>query len=1029
MVTLLPTLGTKPEAENMRNVLLIGSIIILTALLFAAGQVDPVQAQGPTPTPEATLITQQIGCISNCSLTSGSVTSEFGTTELVAQTTHGSAKVVTGFVAWYSPNGYNKQLEVVVLEDGGDVLWATAEGTPYACAIGSANWCQYFEVTNMGLINQIITGVRVNATDIFGQESLTRQPLFASITINGHAIILLPGGSDECDDYQLLPGSGTSAINVADENGEVISDTVSLEAGKSYVIQTYRGPWYDDGGRDPQRFDAALSRDSGETWNEMGEGLPSSGAVCVTTIGDYTRAIMNVENDDVWKIRVNDTPTNFLDNEGTLSFIVTEVTTDTTRLPVAGEDNLTFTDGGMETTSSTGWQMPTNLDYWGRIINNTWQAINYPSALCGVGSHHVGDPQGNINLLGRDDDHRNLIQEFYWPGGEMFYRFSVRNNKTIWQILERDEQYYTVVISRLNGGPGDGTGEYVYSDSATVTATWKTVTGSIPFVYDGYYRIELKTQDGCTYYDWFSACLDDQNNEYGVMYDDVWISRQPRAACDTTEFNAPTPTPGTPQPTSTPETLPTSSVPDINNTNCGFEYGYTGWNFTSGSMLVYPVDSNELSPIGGSYALITSDQPNPQLWAAYVTPLDNGPNGQKYIYINFFAKGYWAINVRSNTGQSLYSSADFSGDWEYIENTLLIPNSITNIVLELSKYQQINIETGAAYDGVIVTNKNGGNIYCVSDGITPTIPPPPTATNTVTPGGPTATSTATRIFVPTHTITPFPTWTPKPTFTPTPTWTLSGPQETATSFYATSTAYAPTLTPVALTETAFWATATAQGTPQPPTPEPTYTATSVYVEPTSTPMPPTPTPPEQQPPGACNADCQRPRGMDNLNLAEWQEYLYCEGTSYIAVCPYHAATMAAIPTLVANREPFSTINEIQGVWEGLSEQINQYDWENTGISGSKNEPNLATILTPDPNSIYSGGSFSLDDSTNRYDDECEWMIGNITGSALGDSMCWAWNIMEYYGYTPWMSFMVTISSIILLIMYLVKKWADTTASA
>jgi hypothetical protein len=169
--------------------------------------------------------------------------------------------------------------------------------------------------------------------------------------------------------------------------------------------------------------------------------------------------------------------------------------------------------------------------------------------------------------------------------------------------------------------------------------------------------------------------------------------------------------------------------------------------------------------------------------------------------------------------------------------------------------------------------------------------------------------------------------------------------------------------------------------------------------------------------------------MDSINLAEWQEYLYCEGTSYIAVCPYHAATMAAIPTMVANKEPFSTLNDMSQLYDDIQNKINSYDWANTGISGSRREPDINNLLTPQPDSIYNGGEFSLNDSTNYYESDCNLTLTDLVGPNLADSMCWAWNIMDYYGYTPWMSLAISLSSFVLLYAYLTYKWLDTISSA
>jgi hypothetical protein len=138
--------------------------------------------------------------------------------------------------------------------------------------------------------------------------------------------------------------------------------------------------------------------------------------------------------------------------------------------------------------------------------------------------------------------------------------------------------------------------------------------------------------------------------------------------------------------------------------------------------------------------------------------------------------------------------------------------------------------------------------------------------------------------------------------------------------------------------------------------------------------------------------------------------------------------MAAVPTMLANKEPIASFRQGREIMDGLQEIIIQYDWEDTGADSSELEPNLQMILTPQAGSIYQGGKISLSTPRN-YGTSCDWMIGPLIGSVMAQSMCWAYNIMEYYGYTPYVSLWVNISSLILLALYITKKWIDTTTSA
>jgi hypothetical protein len=400
-------------------------------------------------------------------------------------------------------------------------------------------------------------------------------------------------------------------------------------------------------------------------------------------------------------------------------------------------------------------------------------------------------------------------------------------------------------------------------------------------------------------------------------------------------------------------------------------------------------------------------------------------NELQLFYYSYHARGRYGVELwrisDNNFRTVIHQKYGYAQDWEFY-NMPVIGGG--NYEIKLMTWDQYTGgPTGAGYDGVKI---HAPGETCQLNPFETTTPEPPnTATHTNTPGGSTSTPTITPLVVPTKTITPYPTWTPRATWTPLPTPTPGPPQHTATSFYATVTSAAATQTPLGLTQTSAAQTATAQGTPEDTPPAATSTATDL---PTATPGdPPTPTPPPQQPPGACNAQCIRPRGADIVSLAQWQEYVLCESTSYIAVCPYHAATMAAVPTMLANKEPITTFNQSRELIAGLQDIIGQYDWENTGVSGSELEPDLGIILTPQPDSIFQGGEISLSNPRD-YGLICDWMIPPLIGSVLAESMCWTYNIMEHYGITPymglWINFMVTL----MLIIYIINKWVDKTIS-
>jgi hypothetical protein len=97
---------------------------------------------------------------------------------------------------------------------------------------------------------------------------------------------------------------------------------VALVPGRSYLVETPagQGPWKTQtfGGED--RWTTAISKDNGTTWHELGFDNPDIDCASRVLVGNIWSAKFTVAENEVWKIRVNDTAGAFSDNGGNMAF-------------------------------------------------------------------------------------------------------------------------------------------------------------------------------------------------------------------------------------------------------------------------------------------------------------------------------------------------------------------------------------------------------------------------------------------------------------------------------------------------------------------------------------------------------------------------------------------------------------------------------------------------------------------------------------------------------------------------------------
>jgi len=430
--------------------------------------------------------------------------------------------------------------------------------------------------------------------------------------------------------------------------------------------------------------------------------------------------------------------------------------------------------------------------------------------------------------------------------------------------------------------------------------------------------------------------------------------------------------PGESTPAVSPTPTSTGGAPSNLVENCGFSQGPAMWGETSSAYIIYGANN---------YAHVEKDA--------------NGFSQQFYwpggiAYTAFHASGPYNVHFRNvSTNQTYTVAAGTSTGWNSFTGNVLLPAG--NYQLRL--WNPALASGPSEYDNVTVSANN----YAVCEAgplVTPT--PPATETPDNTP-----TMWPTRTMKPTNTVpaggatsTPQPTLTPFPTFTPRPPST-STPRPSATQ------------TP--------WATWTAQ---------PTYTALPTYTpnaEGTIAPSPTPPTPPPPQPPPDYYAPCERP--LDPTDVGGWLEYEKCQMLSFFAMSPNAVKTVAAVPTMFSDREPFGTISEVQNTSKQMQELINQQDWTES-LPGTKDGLDPSIFLAPAADSPLITGEFDFTKKSEPISQECSSSLKTVVGPQLAPGMCWAFNLLKEKGIMPWFQLIINIIALAVFGVYIWKKWID-----
>lgn len=607
-------------------------------------------------------------------------------------------------------------------------------------------------------------------------------------------------------------------------------------------------------------------------------------------------------------------------------------------------------DGDMEKPMPDNW-FPVGDDGrydMGRIINHgLLDSLIHGRTRCGNGMQLVG---GFSHLLLGDKHYADVHQTFNWPGGKLYYRYSVKaSNK---DDSNRWIPYRIIISNRWTQQTFIPLAEE--SIEQTGLNQWIDKNGYYFDIPAGMYDIRLGLGTGRI------------DNDI-VYFDDILLDVVPVGPSCEPQEQEETPTPGAPTASPTPGGAAGQNM----ITNCGFEHGSVGWILKSGTVIIYD-DSN--------YVHVNNSSLIPG-----VAQVLSWPGGTAYVKFNTEAN--YSVSFRHTVTNQVYlaTAGQSDYDWQEVKGTVNMPAGTYYLEMHHpsqqgpSGFDNVSVSTGNYADCEPGTHWTATAISTATPNHTPTLPPTKTQqpTSTNAPGG--ATST------PQPSLTPYPTYTPKPSLAPTRT-----PAIPPTITQLPTSTLAPTHTP--------W-----------PTNQPTPTTGA----------------PVMQPPPGYSAPCIRPQ--NGLDVPDWMEYNRCMALSFFSMSPNAIGTVVAMPKLFDKAEPFGTFKEVTDMSKGLQAQVNSYDWGNTGLPGTKDQPRIEAII-PDANSPYNGGKIDL---TKKYSYSlvCHTALGDVFGKWLTPPMCFLFNFLKERGLMPWFQLFINLGAIALLIIYIWNKWIDAGANA
>jgi hypothetical protein len=780
---------------------------------------------------------------------------------------------------------------------------------------------------------------------------------------------------EECTEYDYdEDAKETYPLTPTSETGNVHTTV----PGRYYTL-IVEGSWKDKALLPNTRYDYAVSPDSGNTWYRLGDtSQVGFGRKCTKGFNGTLEVTFQAQTTSL-RIRVNDIPGYFGDNWGTPSYslVASNYTSEEC-------SDFSMNDGGFEQASawaSADIEPPVPPPFYVGTFLQYLVSGGYP--YCGqrymqLGGFDTNGPPG-------------IYQTINWPGcPTCYFAYAVRGASG-----GQDRSIkYSVFLENIYGG----TRYYLNRDHELTVPlfgnpldSWDTYYGSARGIPGGTYRLVFM--------------MDKTDTDDRMHIDQVVVQQQPISGlqCSVPATATPTITPSPtwdgsatpgPSPTPTPGGTPGPNL----IANCSFEHGLDRWltkdnnakqvflqNTLTNRFAMYSFENATTYPAIEQSVWWPGGMAFIKYWSAFdLTPSWFIPSGEKEISLNL-SKGSYGVG---------FSHGEFS-----------LRNHITGVIYKYPNTfysPTYNREVRAGfYDRVSMSSYNYSE--CDDDESwtpTPTMSRTPTATGSITPSPTAPPRTATASRTPNPSFTPTGTRTPIPTSTMLPTSTYTGPEKTSTAQGTTVPTYTPYPTY---------------------TLGPTYTAGPSVTAGASVTPDPASVAPTQQPAMACDAACYRPENA--LNVPAWLEYGRCEFSASIALCPELVSTVQAMPTKLADKEPFVVMTQMSGSLNDIQTTlVPQYTWDKH-LEGA-NDPVDTRYYNEGlgQDSPYNVGEITF--TAHSYSTTCSAELLPLLGARLTPGVCFIFNILHEMALIPWMQLLVNIASLAGMGYYVGKKWID-----
>lgn len=181
--------------------------------------------------------------------------------------------------------------------------------------------------------------------------------------------------------------------------------------------------------------------------------------------------------------------------------------------------------------------------------------------------------------------------------------------------------------------------------------------------------------------------------------------------------------------------------------------------------------------------------------------------------------------------------------------------------------------------------------------------------------------------------------------------------------------------------------------------------------------------------GGCDLKCVTPSG---ISVPAWLEYFRCQLIKRMSFCNYHWAVIRHMRQLFVMREPFGSINEFAQAMGLVRQRVDSYAWAESGGEAPKVEaPNNfifalegggAEIPLIGSDTPWGSGDIDILGEGATFSTECNNNMAGALGERLGSAICFGFNVLDSLGLKSWFQLIWDLVMLISLGMYFQNRW-------